>query len=157
VSRIEMARHFPPSTTAFVDRHKGATMSLRITKRRRIGGGSGARPPRADAARHAATLISILVATAAAAGDPSDGGSTGARGPGEGVMRQLLSWQTCFKRDGTHDIAVILDACDRLAESPDLLPNQREFLARWRAKLSNGDPTGGRTTPSSDTTSATRP
>jgi hypothetical protein len=34
------------------------------------------------------------------------------------------------------DIDAILDSYDRLAESPDLMPNQREFLARWCAKLS---------------------
>lgn len=116
-------------------------MSFRITKRRHIPGETGLRPPLASAARRVATLISICAATAAFADPSMDGRATGARGSGEGVMRQLLNWQTCFKRDGTRDIIAILDACDRLAASPDLMPNQREFLARWRVKLSTGDQT----------------
>jgi hypothetical protein len=130
-------------------------MSLRIAKRRNFGGVTGARSPVADASRHAATLMLISIATAAA--DPSGGRPTGAGGSGEGVMRQLLSWQTCFKRDGTRDLGVILEACDRLAESPDLMPNQREFLARWRAKLTQGDRAKEATSQSSDPKTATRP
>jgi hypothetical protein len=129
-------------------------MSFPNTKRGRILGKAGL--ALASAARRTATLIAVCAATAAFADPSMDSGATGARGSGEGVMRQLLAWQTCFKRDGTRDLPVILDACDRLAANPDLLPNQREFLAKWRVKLSKGDQTQESKSEAKDPESATR-
>jgi hypothetical protein len=108
-------------------------MFFRLAERRRIPDAMGRRPLRA------AILASICAATSAFADPPADGRASGSRASGEGVMPQLLYWQTCFKRDGMRDLSVILEACDRLAASPGLLPNQREFLARWRVKLTTAD------------------
>lgn len=95
-----------------------------------------------------AALISACMATAAFADSSPDLPAIGSREPGEGVMRQLLNWQTCFKKDGTRDLAAILAACDRLADAPDLLPRQREYLARWRVRLTQGDqPQDGKSDP----------
>lgn len=106
--------------------------------------------------RRAATLIAACAATTALADPSLDRRTSGARESREGVMPQLLNWQTCFKRDGTRDLAAILAACDRLADSPDTLPRQREFLARWRAKLVQGDPAQESKSETNDPKSGTR-
>jgi hypothetical protein len=112
--------------------HGGTTMPFRIALPHLSVRSTGA-------VRRGATLISVCVATAALADPSPDRPTMGVGKSGEGVMRQLMNWQTCFKRDGARDVTTILAACDRLADSPDLLPRQREFLARWRAKLMQGD------------------